>query len=71
MYPAIHHQVVAAGVEEEFHIVDLATRRLAGQAGSLMEQLPAGIQRKTFPESGPLCEQARNFKVVCPTWFFQ
>ena len=42
MYPTIHHQIVAAGVEEEFHIVDLATRRLAGQAGSLMEQLPAG-----------------------------
>jgi carboxylate-amine ligase len=42
MYPTTHHQIVAAGVEEEFHIVDLATRRLAGQAGSLMEQLPAG-----------------------------
>jgi carboxylate-amine ligase len=42
MYPTIHHQIVAAGVEEEFHIVDLATRRLAGQAGRLMEQLPAG-----------------------------
>ena len=33
MYPAIHHQIVAAGVEEGFHIVDLATRRLARQAG--------------------------------------
>ena len=42
MYPAIHHQIVAAGVEEEFHTVDLATRRLTGQAGRLMEQLPAG-----------------------------
>jgi len=29
-------------VEEEFHAVDLATRRLTAQAGSLVEQLPAG-----------------------------
>ena len=42
MYSDIDHQVVAAGVEEEFHIVDLATRRLTAQAGRLMEQLPAG-----------------------------
>ena len=33
---------VAAGVEEEFHTVDLATRRLTAQAGRLIEQLPAG-----------------------------
>ena len=42
MRSAIHPRLVAAGVEEEFHIVDLATRRLAGQADRLMEQLPAG-----------------------------
>ena len=42
MYPAIHHPTVAAGVEEEFHTVDLATRRLTAQADRLMEQLPAG-----------------------------
>ena len=42
MYPTIHQQIAAAGVEEEFHTVDLATRRLTGQAGRLMEQLPAG-----------------------------
>lgn len=41
MCPAIRQPVVAAGVEEEFHIVDLATGRLTGQAGRLMEQLPA------------------------------
>ena len=41
MYPTIHHQIVAAGVEEEFHIVDLATRRLTGQADRLMGRLPA------------------------------
>src|ERR1700753_1093283 len=32
---------VAAGVEEEFHIVDLGTRRLVPQAGRLLERLPA------------------------------
>jgi carboxylate-amine ligase len=41
MCPAIHQPVVAAGVEEEFHVVDLATGRLTGQAGRLMGQLPA------------------------------
>ena len=35
-------ELVAAGVEEEFHTVDLGTRRLTAQAGKLMEQLPAG-----------------------------
>jgi len=33
---------VAVGAEEEFHVVGLATRRLAAQAGSILEQLPAG-----------------------------
>jgi len=33
---------VATGVEEEFHTVGLSTRRLTAQAGSLVEQLPAG-----------------------------
>jgi len=32
---------VAAGVEEEFHTVDLATQRLTPRADSLVEQLPA------------------------------
>ena len=41
MDPAVPHQLVAAGVEEEFHIIDLATRRLTSQADRLMEQLPA------------------------------
>ena len=31
---------VAAGVEEEFHVVDLAARQLTAQADRLMEQLP-------------------------------
>ncbi len=35
-------ELVAAGVEEEFHAVDLATRLLTAQAGTLVEQLPAG-----------------------------
>ncbi len=35
-------ELVAAGVEEEFHTVDLGTRRLTAQADKLMEQLPAG-----------------------------
>jgi len=33
---------VAVGVEEEFHVVGLVTRRLAAQAGSILERLPAG-----------------------------
>src|SRR2546429_1778701 len=41
MRSAIHSRLVAAGVEEEFHIVDLATRGLTGQADRLMGQLPA------------------------------
>ncbi len=40
MGSAIHPRLVAAGVEE-FHIVDLATRRLTGQADRLMGLLPA------------------------------
>jgi carboxylate-amine ligase len=42
MCPAIDDQIVAAGVEEEFHTVDLATRRLTAQADRLTQQLPAG-----------------------------
>jgi len=42
MHSAIQPRLVAAGVEEEFHIVDLATRRLTGQADKLMTRLPAG-----------------------------
>ena len=42
MHPAIYQQIAAVGVEEEFHTVDLATRRLTPQAGSLVGQLPAG-----------------------------
>ena len=41
MRSATHPRLVAAGVEEEFHIVDLATRRLTGQADRLMAKLPA------------------------------
>ena len=33
---------MAAGVEEEFQIVDLATRQLTARAGEVMDQLPAG-----------------------------
>jgi glutamate---cysteine ligase / carboxylate-amine ligase len=42
MRSAVRPGLVAAGVEEEFHIVDLATRRLTGQADRLMARLPAG-----------------------------
>jgi hypothetical protein len=41
MRSAIRPPPVAAGVEEEFHIVDLATRGLTGQADRLMGVLPA------------------------------
>ena len=33
---------MAVGVEEEFHTVDLRTRRLTAQADRLIQQLPAG-----------------------------
>ena len=33
---------MAVGAEEEFHVVGLVTRRLAAQAGSILERLPAG-----------------------------
>ena len=36
-----HAEPVAVGVEEEFHTVDLRTRRLTAQADSLIQQLPA------------------------------
>jgi len=42
MYRSIRPPVVSAGVEEEFHIVDLATRQLTARAGEVMDQLPAG-----------------------------
>jgi carboxylate-amine ligase len=35
-------RIPAVGVEEEFHILDLATRQLAPRAGELLERLPAG-----------------------------
>ena len=41
MYPPAQYPVVAAGVEEEFHVVDLATRQLTARAGEVMDQLPA------------------------------
>jgi hypothetical protein len=41
MPSAIRPRPVAAGAEEEFHIVDLATRGLTGQADRLMGVLPA------------------------------
>jgi gamma-glutamyl:cysteine ligase YbdK (ATP-grasp superfamily) len=46
MHPAIDHQIVTVGVEEEFHIVDLGTRRLAAQADKLMQRRAAqsGLQ---------------------------
>jgi gamma-glutamyl:cysteine ligase YbdK (ATP-grasp superfamily) len=42
MPATIHRQIVTVGVEEEFHIVDLATRQLTAQADKLMERLPDG-----------------------------
>src|SRR5262249_59054179 len=40
--PAALGPAVTAGVEEEFHVVDLATRRLTGRADRLVARLPAG-----------------------------
>jgi carboxylate-amine ligase len=37
-----HPESVAVGIEEEFHVVGLRTRRLAAQAGRILDQLPAG-----------------------------
>ena len=41
MHSGVLPRLVTAGVEEEFHIIDLATRRLTGQADTLMRRLPA------------------------------
>ena len=41
MCSPINYAVAAVGVEEEFHLVDLATRRLTAQADKLTKQLPA------------------------------
>jgi len=54
----LYPESVAAGVEEEFHTVDLATRRLTAQADSLVEQLPAGrfsseLQRSVLEATAP------------------
>jgi len=51
---------VAAGVEEEFHTVDLRTRRLTAQASRILEQLPAGrfvseLQRCTVEANSRPC----------------
>jgi carboxylate-amine ligase len=35
-------RIPAVGVEEEFHILDLATRQLVPRAGEILERLPAG-----------------------------
>ena len=37
-----HGEAVTVGVEEEFHIVGLRTRRLTAECGCVLEQLPAG-----------------------------
>jgi hypothetical protein len=70
MRSAIHPRLVAAGVEEEFHIVDLATRRLTGQADRLMGQLPADrfsweMQRSVVEaNSGAACGAALIYEGV-------
>jgi len=48
VYATIHDQIVATGVEEEFHTVDLATGRLtaAGPTGSWSSCPPAGSARR-------------------------
>jgi carboxylate-amine ligase len=38
----LHPELVAVGVEEEFHTVSLNTRRLTAEADRILEQLPAG-----------------------------
>ena len=53
-------EFVAAGVEEEFHTVDLRTRRLTAQADSLVEQLPvdrfgAELQRSVVEANSRPC----------------
>jgi carboxylate-amine ligase len=41
MRSPVDYPVVAVGVEEEFHVTDLATRRLTARADKLMDRLPA------------------------------
>lgn len=38
----VYPESVAVGVEEEFHTVDLSTRRLTAEADRVLEQLPPG-----------------------------
>ena len=50
--PARQHPAsVAVGVEEEFHTVGLRTRRLAAQAGHILDQLPAASFSSELHES--------------------
>jgi glutamate---cysteine ligase / carboxylate-amine ligase len=41
MRSPVDYPVLAVGVEEEFHVTDLATRRLTAWADKLMDHLPA------------------------------
>ncbi len=48
------------GVEEEFHVVDLATRRLVGRAPELLDRLPADgytaeLHRSVIETNTPVC----------------
>jgi len=58
---------VAAGLEEEFHIVHLRTRRLTAQADSLVEQLPAGRFGSEFQRSVLEANSLWVPEIVSPT----
>ena len=51
MCRTVDHRSATVGVEEEFHIVDLASRRLTGRADRLLGQLPGDSFSPELPRS--------------------
>src|SRR3954467_14158316 len=49
--PAPAGEFVRLGVEEEFHVVDLASRELVAQAPATLERVPAGALREELRRS--------------------
>jgi carboxylate-amine ligase len=65
--PAPAGEFVRLGVEEEFHVVDLASRELVAQAPAILEQLPAGtfsdeLQRSVVESNSPVCEELTGLR---------
>jgi glutamate---cysteine ligase / carboxylate-amine ligase len=60
---------IRLGVEEEFHVVDLATRELVAQGPRILEQLPADtysdeLQRSVVESNSPVCEELATLRAA-------